>query len=505
MSFQVLTSCVLSLLLLSQAVSGRSIQKLENYQALQSHEVKELLTKISPDPQSIDRLAIVLNTVVYKFKDDVQVPKLRYSEDLSKSALRVAHWNLSDFKIGRFARLLADTNQSSADLDLLKTTDIFILNSVDWQTEASLFRNELEDFANLLGGHYAFVPEFVEASPRLLQNIKSEPAPKPVERNNPYLKDLESNKYKLSVSKEDDKFRGLHGNAIVSKFPIKQLGKVRLPACYDWFEEEQKFLENRDHDKERKPVKDRAGEGKVRALRRGGRVALLAEVEVPNKTNVLVISTELENRADPDCRAMQLYYLLTYIQDYPGAVILGADLNNFEKNVGPFYLGKAVKETVTDPQVLAKKAISYFNPFALITNISSMVVGGYRKKNNPTVSNVPIFMRNKAAKLFRILEEFEFDDKTKFDFSGIEEFNYSNSNKLLANSNQRASKGFVSTYEYKKLLGKGKVKVDWIFVKPNSQGDFNPVNPRTLSDLNYQVPEKPLSDHSPIVVEVMLK
>ncbi|MDA1020304.1 MAG: hypothetical protein O2962_02005 [Cyanobacteria bacterium] len=537
-------SCLLSLII-SNPLEAKLIKGLDATETIKIQEIKEVLSSTKPSKATMSKLGDTLHSVLYELKPDLTDPGLRYNEQLGKYFFRVVHWNIYnlDFKYlstllnsrpvskhsfdvqvaqkkvatARNARVAfgdnsdfqnkSSKNNSSTDLELLKSTDIFILNSADWQTERSGFKNNVEEFANLMHGHYAFVPEFIEASPSLLKRIPQETI-EPQEQKkelNPYLAHLETqkNSFKLSANFKSDDFKGLHGNAIVSKFPINRLGKIRLPACYNWFEEEGKYLQDRSPDKLRKKIKDRAGEGYIDEIRRGGRVALTAEIILPNNEPVLVISTQLENRASPACREMQLHYLLSYIQGYKNPIILGAGLNNFEKNSGPFYLGKAIKQTVTDPQVLAKKAITYLNPFAFITNLSSTIIGGYRKKNNPTVSNVPIFMRNRAAKIFRNLEKFQFSDGNKFDFAGIEEFNYSNSEKLLANSNQRGKKGFITTYEYKKLFGKAKVKIDWIFVKPLADR-HRPMNPRTLHDFNYQFEALPIAEHSPILVDVML-
>ncbi|HBG49027.1 MAG TPA: hypothetical protein DDW90_05910, partial [Cyanobacteria bacterium UBA9971] len=56
----------------------------------------------------------------------------------------------------------------------------------------------------------------------------------------------------------------------------------------------------------------------------------------------------------------------------------------------------------------------------------------------------------------------------------------------------------------------GKYKLDWIFVKPfvkDSKSDkiveFEPFYGRTLLEMNYAF-DKPLSDHSPITVDLPL-
>ncbi len=80
----------------------------------------------------------------------------------------------------------------------------------------------------------------------------------------------------------------------------------------------------------------------------------------------------------------------------------------------------------------------------------------------------------------------------------------------LANSNERASKGFAATYEVERSFGPiGKLKLDWIFVKPYVNGPrideshyrFAPHRGRTLEEVNYSVKGR-ISDHNPISVDL---
>jgi hypothetical protein len=98
-----------------------------------------------------------------------------------------------------------------------------------------------------------------------------------------------------------------------------------------------------------------------------------------------------------------------------------------------------------------------------------------------------------------------------FDFRGTKAYSVGGNEETLANSNERASKGFVPTFE---LKGKVDVtlKLDWIFVKPARLTDpedrgqsylFAPRFGRTLKALNQSV-EGGISDHSPLVVDLRL-
>jgi hypothetical protein len=88
--------------------------------------------------------------------------------------------------------------------------------------------------------------------------------------------------------------------------------------------------------------------------------------------------------------------------------------------------------------------------------------------------------------------------------------------KTLANSNQRARKGFKTTFSVERpLLGSGRAKLDWIFVRPFAplMGEdkdkakklyrMAPHFPRTLASLN-NAPSRRMSDHFPLVVTLPL-
>ena len=130
--------------------------------------------------------------------------------------------------------------------------------------------------------------------------------------------------------------------------------------------------------------------------------------------------------------------------------------------------------------------------------------------SDPTAQHIPFFAPNHEAKLFNTLEEFRFDDGRAFDFRGLAERTADGATGTLADSNQRASKGFAHTYEFVISVGAaGNYKLDWIFVKsyatdPRDEEQsyrFAPHFARTLRTLNYATETK-LSDHNPMTVDL---
>jgi hypothetical protein len=100
-----------------------------------------------------------------------------------------------------------------------------------------------------------------------------------------------------------------------------------------------------------------------------------------------------------------------------------------------------------------------------------------------------------------------------FDFRGEPTCSTHKRGKTLSASNQRAWKGFVTTYQVDRPIGfVGKNKLDCIFVKPASLTKpddragsyrFAPHFGCTLDDLNESIEDR-ISDHAPILVDLPL-
>lgn len=102
---------------------------------------------------------------------------------------------------------------------------------------------------------------------------------------------------------KDGNTRGLHGNAIFSRYPLSRVKVLHLPIEYDWF-----YMPG--------------------DCRLGTRIAILAQVDLAGRP-AGIVCTHLENRADPQQRARQLRFLLEQIEAYlPGMpVLIGGDMN----------------------------------------------------------------------------------------------------------------------------------------------------------------------------------
>jgi hypothetical protein len=157
------------------------------------------------------------------------------------------------------------------------------------------------------------------------------------------------------------------------------------------------------------------------------------------------------------------------------------------------------------------RGIGYATGVGLVKDV---LIGGVkyaRNQSDPTVRHVPIVAPNPAAEFFERLKDFRFNDGGAFDFRGERARSIGASTETLGNSNERGTKGFITTFEVERKLGSvGKMKLDWFFVKPPGLSDpnardqphrFAPHFGRTLKTLNYSIEDR-ISDHSPMVVDL---
>lgn len=151
---------------------------------------------------------------------------------------------------------------------ILSEIDVILANELDWGMARSGNRNTTRDLAQQLSMNYVYGVEFITLKAGQGGNAE-----------------------------------GLHGNAILSKYPLHREKLVHLPVEYEWLYKE--------------------GDPRL-----GVRNAVLAEIEMGDR-RVGLCSVHLENRTTPEGRARQLAFLLDEIDAHFGAipVLIGGDMN----------------------------------------------------------------------------------------------------------------------------------------------------------------------------------
>jgi endonuclease/exonuclease/phosphatase family metal-dependent hydrolase len=382
----------------------------------------------------------------------------------------------------------------------LSRADIIVLNEVDWGLKRTNYRNVARELAAALQMNYAFGVEFVEVDPLTLgtETLEGETS---------------ADKAAMIEHLAVDKSRtlGLHGTAILSRFPLNRTRMVRFnKQGHDWYLDEKDGISKLEKGK-RKGAKLVFGEKILREVRRGGRMMLIADISdprIPGGT-LTVVATHLEAKAKPSERVEQLEEVLSEIKNIDHPVILAGDMNTSGSDATPTSFQREVKKRLGSTSFWATQGIKYATGVGLLYDITVGVVKMQRTRNDPTVKSVKFVSENPEEKFFNTLKDFRFTDGGVFDFRGSKLHSTGARGETLSDSNERGSKGFVSTFE---LDGKFSVdmKLDWIFVKPLQLTDpddrkqpyvFAPQFGRTLKTLNRSLKDR-ISDHNPMIVDL---
>jgi len=435
--------------------------------------------------------------------------------------LRVGLWNIErGLKFELIRAALTDTNdfeqvageQGGIDasrkdliesqLATLQNVDILVLNEVDLGMKRTEYRDVARQLAVALHMNYAYGVEFVEVDPVFALGTEEVHLPE-VQQDRRLQQDLQVHR---------DLYRGLHGTAILSRYPIRSARILRLPMCYDWYGEEVKDIAKVEKGKRwaaQKLFKERI----AREVRRGGRMALIAEVGIPQLPTgeATIVATHLENRCKPACRLRQMETLLANLKQDRNPLVIAGDLNTTGKSNTPTSLRNEITRRVTDYQFWIRQGVSHFHPLGIYQHVLFPVhyFHGYQ---DPTAFHFPILWDNRERPLFTTMRKFRFEDERALDFRGDPGRSLQHRSRTLSDSNDRGAKGFVPTYafarDYRGLVGR--FKLDWILVKPleesGSQAQstvFAPRFPKTMRELNESVANR-IADHAPMTVDLPL-
>ncbi len=418
----------------------------------------------------------------------------------------------------------ADAKQRANILDqvrLLQEADVLVFNEVDWGINRTLFRNVAGDLAQALQMNYAYGVEFVEVDPSTM-GLEAQIVAQEVEDTyaEPGQSKAEMLEHVNRIMKPDPaRYRGLHGSAILSRYPLENVRLIPFKLQgHDWYADEKKNTTGLQKAEGRMSMAV-FKEQLIRQVRRGGRMMLIADIvgaDLPSG-RVTIVGTHLEDVTVPENRQGQLIELLEKVRTITHPVIIAGDMNTSSHDSTPISVHRALKQRFGSAQWWAEKGvsetISNATPFGWAYTASKGVVGITHTASDPTAKNIPFVGKNREAGFFSLLEGFRFGDGSAFDLRGDSEHSSNGLAGKLANSNERARKGFVPTNELGRSFGVvGQYKLDWIIVRPvgltdalapNQPYHFAPCFGRTLKELNLSIPER-ISDHNPIAADLTL-
>ena len=388
-----------------------------------------------------------------------------------------------------------------AQLDVLQSADVLVLNEVDWGMKRSDYRAVVKDLAAALKMNWAYGVEFVEVDPKILGTQSFANVENQDER-----KELEE---LFSVDKT--RLLGLHGTAILSRYPLRDVKLVPFQyQAYDWYNGEKKY--GKMEAGKRKGASLLFGEEIVREVRRGGRTNLIATIDVPDLPGgqATIVAAHLENRTTPKNRVKQMDEILEIIKPISHPVIVAGDMNTTGADGSVTSIKSAVLKKINDPSYWATKGVKYATGVGFGMDIAGIAFKTTKFQSDPTASGVPLLAANPEQGLFKELNKFRFNDQTRLDYRGDAAFSVLGRQGTLGNSNERGSKGFMTTFALPRTLGvAGKFRLDWIFVKAYLKDDpasadsyrFAPHFARTMNEAN-QAFATPLSDHAAISVDL---
>jgi endonuclease/exonuclease/phosphatase family metal-dependent hydrolase len=388
-----------------------------------------------------------------------------------------------------------------AQLDVLQSADVLVLNEVDWGMKRSDYRDVVKDLADALKMNWAYGVEFVEVDPKILGTQSFANVENQDERKE--LEDL------FSVDKA--RLLGLHGTAILSRYPLRDVKLVPFQyQAYDWYNGEKKY--GSIEAGKRKGASLLFGEEIVREVRRGGRTNLIATIDVSDLPGgqVTIVAAHLENRTTPKNRVKQMDEILDFIKPISHPVVVAGDMNTTGADGSVVSIKAAVLKKINSPSFWATQGVKYATGVGFGMDIVGIAFKTTKFQSDPTASGVPLLAANPEQGLFKELNKFRFDDQTRLDFRGDAELSVLGRQGTLGNSNERGSKGFMTTFALPRTLGVvGKYRLDWVFVKAYLKDDpksadsyrFAPHFARTMNEAN-QAFNDPLSDHAAISVDL---
>jgi endonuclease/exonuclease/phosphatase family metal-dependent hydrolase len=434
--------------------------------------------------------------------------------------LRVVFWNiergleLDEIKLAfgnrqEFLRRMSEAKKGKdkakneaellTELETLETADVIVLNELDMGMKRTGYRNVIEELGKALNMNWSYGVEFIEVSPTVLGTEKFGEIEEEKER-----RELEA-----QTAVDPRRLRGLHGSAILSRYPIKaaRLIPFRLQG-YDWYQGEKKISAL---EKGKRKAAEIIGEKLTQELRRGGRMMLIAELDVPQlaEKRLTVVCTHLENRTAPKNRRKQMEEVLDAVRSVRNPLVIAGDMNTSMSDSAPVDAKRLLMKRFGSSEFWATQAIKWATGIGLGYDVMKSGFKLGLHQSDPTTKDVPFIAPNKEQQFFTLLEDFRFEDGTAIDFRGDANRTINGTEKTLANSNQRDGKGFAQTLEIERAGALGKYKLDWFFVKsylkkPRDESGpyiFAPHFSRTMTRINGAL-AKPLSDHHPISVDL---
>jgi len=286
------------------------------------------------------------------------------------------------------------------EIEILQAADVWILGEVDWGVKRTQYREVVRELANTLHMNWAYGVEFLEIASKQLGTDTFDDK-----------EDEQARQQLLEQFRVDkDRVRALHGNAILSRYPIRSARLVPFQAGYDWFKETKiTALE-----KAKRKAAILIGEDLLQEVRRGGRTTLFVDLDVPELSGqrLTVASTHMENRAKPKVRRQQMQELLNEVHEVRNPVVIGGDLNTTGSDGSPTSVANMLYKRYGSTDFWTTKGVQWATGVGIVYSASKTTpkLAGYQYRVDPTSGNIPGLSAKLERGLFSTVEDFRFAD-----------------------------------------------------------------------------------------------
>jgi endonuclease/exonuclease/phosphatase family metal-dependent hydrolase len=298
-----------------QKISPELAEKLQTLTTTPFVNNEAYLRGARPRRLEVDKLGPTLRVAFWNIErglelDDIQL----FLTDPDRFMSKVAEERKKAKADGKRVRDV-DLEKIPQEIEILKAADVWILNEVDWGVHRTDYREVIRELGNTLDMNWAYGVEFLEVDPKQLGTDTFD------DGEDEQSKDQLVEEFKV----DKDRLRAMHGNAVLSRYPIRSARLVPFTVGYDWFTESK----IRPLEKGKRKAALLIGEDLMREVRRGQRTTLFVDLDIPEAPGqrLTVASTHLENRAKPKIRRQQMEELLKEVHNIPNPVVVAGDLN----------------------------------------------------------------------------------------------------------------------------------------------------------------------------------
>jgi endonuclease/exonuclease/phosphatase family metal-dependent hydrolase len=460
------------------------------------------LNGVRPQPLEVPRLGTTMRVALWNIERGLELDYIELFLTNKDAFMAKVEEERKEAKEKNTRLRAVELDKIPEEIEILKSADVWILNEVDWGVKRTEYREVVRELGKALNMNWAYGMEFLEIDPKQLG----------IDTFDDGESGDEQRQLQEVFAVDKDRLRALHGNAVLSRYPIRSARLVPFTTGYDWFKESK----IRPLEKAKRKAAILIGEDLLREVRRGQRTTLYVDLDVPAAPGhrVTIACTHLENRTKPKIRRQQMEELLSQVRDTANPVIVAGDMNTTGGDSTPTSVENMLYKRYGSLDFWTTKGVQWATGVGLVYSgaKAAMSLSGIQYRIDPTSANIPGASANLERGLFTSLEKFRFSDGKAIDFRGIRERTVNGTAGTLADSNQRQGSGFKPTFVAELIWGKvklAKFKLDWFFVKDGVESPrdakgpylFAPHFARTLVDINNAPPE-PISDHSPMTIDL---